>query len=136
MIQSVIKNWESRKHVLENWFKEGNRGTDYESIMEQIVGIFLYDLEEENYARQNYKKIHVIDDGSYQGDMGFLIVPDTYQPSIEDYIITNQYYGSCSGCDLLQGIWGYGDNNPNEEQVRELMILSLHLIQGMKFIGE
>jgi hypothetical protein len=49
----------------------------------------------------------VIDDGDYQGTQIFIIPTDTYQPSVKDYVMTDTYYGSCSGCDTLQAISGY-----------------------------
>lgn len=62
---------------------------------------------------------------------------DVYQPEIEDYLMTHTYYGSCSGCDtLLKIIDFYEEDYPNEEQVKQLMTLSLHLIQRMKPLCE
>ena len=45
---------------------------------------------------------------------------------------SNNYYGSCSGCDTLLGINEYEDGLPNEEQVKDYMTLCLHLIQKLK----
>ena len=45
-------------------------------------------------------------------------------------------YGSCSGCDTLEGIRHYNDDKPTEEQVRDYMTLALHIVQGMKRMGD
>lgn len=135
MIKSIIENWEKDKSKLEDWFREGN-GHDYEEIVTKIVELFLQELQIDKWDIRSYSKVNVIDEGNYQGELLFVIIPDDYQPSVSEFIITDQYYGSCSGCDLLQGIWGYSDDKPTDEQVRELMLLSLHLIQKMKFIGD
>ena len=51
---------------------------------------------------------------------------------------THNYYGSCSGCDTLQCIQDYDLSKiPDEDQVKEYMQLSLHLLQHMKqFTGD
>lgn len=131
MLQDVIKQWEENKHKLENYFRTTKQSDydDYEKIVKKIVEIVLID----GYKGCNYdaSKITVVDNGDYQGTQIFLIPTDTYQPSIEDYIITHTYYGSCSGCDTLQGINGYDWKLPNDEQVKDYMTLALHLIQKM-----
>ena len=53
------------------------------------------------------KNILTIDDGDYQRVVIFILHKDAYQPDIEDYVYTNTYYGSCSGCDALLGINEY-----------------------------
>ena len=54
----------------------------------------------------------------------------------KDYVYTNTYYGSCSGCDTLQAISGYDDGLPNEEQVKDYMQLALNLLQKCKRFEE
>ena len=81
-------------------------------------------------------RITVIDDGNYQGTQIFIIPTNTYQPSVEDYVYTNTYYGSCSGCDTLQGISSYDGDEPSEEQIKDYMELALHLLQKCKMLKE
>jgi len=100
----------------------------YSDIVKQIFELVI--------SGYDSKKITVIDDGDYQGTKIFIIPQDTYQPSIEDYLITDTYYGSCSGCDTLQGIIGYSDDPPTEEQVKDYMMLSLHLIQKLRKLSQ
>jgi hypothetical protein len=43
-------------------------------------------------------------------------------------------YGSCSGCDTLQGISDYSHAAPNEKQIDDYMTLALHIVQGFKAV--
>lgn len=74
----------------------------------------------------------VIDNGEYQGTQIFLIPEETYQPSVDNYLVTHTYYGSCSGCDTLEGIRSYDKEKPTETQVKDYMTLALHLVQRLK----
>jgi len=105
------------------------------------VSVGVGERVDENY---DVSKMTVIDDGNYQGNQIFIIPKSTYQPNVEDYLLTHTYYGSCSGCDTLEAIlsdynWDdeieYDDQVFNEKQVSELMTLSLHLVQKMKVLG-
>lgn len=129
MIQEVIEKWHKNKNKLQKWFEENtyDKYSDYKQIVEAISSIILEYAEPE---------VTEIDNGSYQGTSVFVIVDkdDNYY-DIDDYLFTFNYYGSCSGCDTLQGIIMYIDYEtkiPNEEQVKELMLLSLHLIQRIQ----
>lgn len=129
MIQEVIEKWHNNKSKLQKWFEDNtyDKYSDYKQIVEAISSIILEYVEPE---------VTEIDNGSYQGTSVFVIVDkdDNYY-DIDDYLFTYNYYGSCSGCDTLQGITVYIDYEtkiPNEEQVKELMLLSLHLIQRIQ----
>ena len=137
MIQEIIKKWEENKYKLEEYFsttKQEKYGS-YEAIIQQIFELVI-NSDEESYERFNINKMTVIDDGDYQGTQIFIIPKDTYQPNIDDYLITHTYYGSCSGCDVLEGIRNYSSGLPTEQQVKEYMILALHLVQKMKRITD
>lgn len=53
-----------------------------------------------------------------------------YQPHRYWYVLVG--YGSCSGCDTLEGIRNYDNTPPNENQVQEYWTLCLHVAQGLK----
>ncbi len=77
----------------------------------------------------------VIDNGDYQGTQIFIVPLNTYQPRAEDYVYTNTYYGSCSGCDTLLAILDYDtDKKPSENQIKDYMTLALHLLQKCKWL--
>ena len=137
MIQEIIKKWEENKYKLEEYFSTTKQEefASYETIIQKIFELVI-NSDEESYERFNINKMTVIDDGYYQGTQIFIIPKDTYQPNIDDYLITHTYYGSCSGCDVLEGIRNYSSGLPTEQQVKEYMILALHLVQKMKRITD
>jgi hypothetical protein len=91
---------------------------------------------DDTYNKYDIENMAVLDHGEYQGTQVFIIPKYKYQPNAYDYIITYAYYGSCSGCDTLQGINDYSNGIPNEEQIDDYMTLCLHLIQRMKPLYE
>ena len=131
MIDIFVHAWEKNKDALANWFRQTNQNElSYEKILKSLLEIVINPFTGEKW---NVNNIHIIDDGDYQGCQIFIVPKDTYQPSPYQYLTTYQYYGSCSGCDLLEGIRGYSDKLPSEEQVKEYMLLALHLFQRCKY---
>jgi hypothetical protein len=126
MIKKIVKQWEDNKPILEDYFKKYHP-VGYGEIVEKI-----FELVITGYDRE---RITVIDDGDYQGTQIYLIPKDDYQPSPDSYLWTNNYYGSCSGCDTLLSIQeddGDGSDKPTKEQTEGYMTLALHLIQKLK----
>ena len=135
MIQKFVKAWDANKASLEEHLKT-HRMEEYDEydklvklLFEIVINPYISTQDETPY---DVEKMTVIDDGEYQGTQLFVLPKDTYQPSAWEYVITNQYYGSCSGCDLLQGITQYESGQPDSEQLDELMTLCLHLLQRCK----
>ena len=133
MIPKIIKQWEANKARLEEYFKNTDQKEYCYSYLNIVKKIFELVLTEKEYELE---KITVIDNGDYQGTQIFLIPEAVYQPSISEYIITHTYYGSCSGCDTLQGIYNYEDGLPTDKQTRDYMMLALHLVQRMKKLND
>lgn len=138
MIKEFVELWEKNKSNLRESLAEKKcEDISYELLVEMIVTEILNDgrtkLEYEDY---DAKKMTVIDDGDYQGTQIFIIPRNVYQPSVDEYVYTHTYYGSCSGCDTLLGIVGYSDKRPDEEQLNDLMTLCLHLLQRFKRMEE
>jgi len=137
MITEIIQKWEENKLKLEEYFKTTKQEEyqSYEAIVRKIFEICI-NVSDSKYDNFNLKNLHVIDDGDYQGTQLFIIPKDTYQPSAEDYLVTDTYYGSCSGCDTLEGICRYSyEVVPNDEQLKEYMTLALHLVQKLHWIS-
>lgn len=135
MEKEFIKQWEENKYKLEEYFKTTKQeeySSSYEQIVRKVFELCL--LKADDYRGFDLSKMTVIDDGDYQGTQIFIIPVDTYQPSVSDYVMTHNYYGSCSGCDTLMSIHDYRDGLPSDEQVKEYMSLSLHLIQKLKWL--
>lgn len=127
MDNKIIEKWENRKNKLKEWFEANETPSSYKEIFEKIIELIITEDERNKF---NLEKIRVIDDGDYQGTQIFIAFLDVYQPSVEEYIMTSVYYGSCSGCDTLQSICYSSDEN----RVNDLMTLSLHMIQKMKWM--
>ena len=137
MIRELVSQWEKNKDKLEEYFKKTNQSeysSSYKQILLKIFELCLHNADE--YCGFDLSKMTVIDDGEYQGCQIFIIPKDKYQPGVDDYVITHTHYGSCSGCDTLQGISWYEDGLPNDEQVRDYMTLSLHLVQRLKWLSD
>lgn len=127
------KNKDRLQERIENSIDHNNWG--YETLVKLIIEEVLNPGAESKYDTWDSEDITVIDNGDYQGAQLFLFHKNTYQPDPKDYLITFEYYGSCSGCDTLMAIqdWRYEQKLPNETQVRDYMALCLNLIQQMRF---
>ena len=139
MIEAIVKQWDANKHKLEDYFattKQEDYG-DYKDIVVKLFELVITEVQDQDGYSEKFdiSKMTVIDDGDYQGTTIYIIPKDTYQPSINDYVITDNYYGSCSGCDTLLAISEYEDDLPNKEQVKEYMTIALHLVQKMRWLG-
>lgn len=129
MIQKFVDRYFANKEKLEAIFA-AKHPEKYRNIVEAVIGVI---SDEDDHYDPDPERIHEIDDGDYQGTLLFVIGAKGYQPS--DYWFVKIYYGSCSGCDTLQGIWGYDGGPPSEEQIKEYMTLALHVVQGIKEMG-
>lgn len=137
MIKEFIDQWWKHKDNMERYFKSipKIRAIDYEDIVKALIGNVL-NCEEELVRYKISTDIHVIDDGEYQGTQIFVVHNDTYQPDVDDYFFTHNYYGSCSGCDTLQSITQYQPKPATDEQVKELMKLAFDLLRNFKPLVE
>jgi len=130
MIQKFIEKFNSDKNQLETIFSQ-KHPDDYADILKVVLQIL---HEEEEDSSPNPLRIHKIDDGDYQGTLVFVIGGSGYQPS--DYWYVKVGYGSCSGCDTLENIRRYSEEKPTPDQVKDYMTLALHIVQGLKKMGD
>ena len=132
MNKHYVNNWETRKSLLEEWFRLNKVPHTYKTIVEKLFELVL--IPEHDYSEKfNVAEITLIDNGDYQGTQLFFIPYSTYQPRADEYAFTSCYYGSCSGCDTLEGILSDGyDAYPTEGQLKDLMTLALHLVQNTR----
>lgn len=132
MDQNIINLWEQGKSNLENYFKNNRVPYSYQEVVKALITQCLNFKNSESFAEE----FTVIDDGDYQGTQLFILHIDVYQPSIYDYYVFDNYYGSCSACDTLEHILmdevHYGTSIPTTEGVEKLMTLCLHMVQRMK----
>jgi len=72
----------------------------------------------------------------------YVIAESGYQPNTYWYVKVS--YGSCSGCDTLEAImcgnWGHEtkeeEDEWKEQAIDKLMTLALHIVQGLKKMGD
>lgn len=132
MNKDIVSAWDKKQKDVREWIATiKNNEFSYKSLLENTVKI----LFGENYdcsGMPDFERITEIDNGNYQGTLVFVIGGKGYQPSVEDHWYTSVYYGSCSGCDTLQGISEYSDELPSEDQIQQYWTLCLHMIQKMK----
>ena len=134
MIKEIVQQWEANKHKLAEYFRNTLQEEygDYDIILKKLFELCLHDVDGE--LIYDIEQMTKIDNGDYEGTIIYLIPQQRYVPRAEHYLVTFVYYGSCSGCDTLQGIHGYDRDFPSEEQVKQYMILALHLVQKMKWL--
>lgn len=146
MIKEFVKAWDENNELLLKEFEQ-KCPSSYQDIVEKLVKIvinpYLEKHTEFEYPMDDGLDIYnmtVIDNGDYQGTTIYIIPFNKYQPSTDDYVFTNNYYGSCSGCDAFQAIENgleWGDNNeciPTKESADEFHTLALHLLQSFKWL--
>lgn len=136
MIIEIVKLWEENKHKLEEYFKTTKQEEydSYETIIRKIFELCI-NVSDDYYNNFNLESLHIIDDGNWEGTLIFIVPKNISLPDAEDYIVTDTYYGSCSGCDTLLSILSYSEDLPSESQVKELMTLALHLVQKMRWLS-
>ena len=129
MIEELTKRYFAKLPELRSKFTE-KHPEDYKEVVRAVVDVLTTDA----YRDMDPERIHEIDDGDYQGTMVYVIGAKGYQPN--DYWYCKVSYGSCSGCDTLQSISCYSSDAPTDSQVSEYMTLALHVVQGIKKMGD
>ena len=128
MIKEFVDKWEENKATIQALFEQ-KHPEDYKEIVYNVISVL-----NDGYGTPDPSKIHEIDDGSYQGTLLYVIAEQGYQPNT--YWCVAVDYGSCSGCDTLESIRSYSREKPNSGQVKDYMVLALHIVQGLKKINE
>lgn len=139
MIKTFVDAWDKNNKLLLKDF-ETKCPESYQDILEQLVNKVINPyLEEKDLRVLNYENMTTIDNGDYQGTTIYIIFYETYQPDVEDYVFTHNYYGSCSGCDTFEGIYlnydDLGNAIPTKEAAKEYWMIALHLLQNFKVLG-
>lgn len=136
MHKFFIDAWEQNKGKLKDYFKTHKQEEygSYESILQRTIQFCFDNYKDINF---NYERTKTIDFGDYQGTLLLFFTKDDYQPDEDETYITSVSYGSCSGCDTLQAICSWDDEQlPNEQQLNDYMTLALHLVQHIKCVGD
>lgn len=137
MLKILVERWDRNKPLLVETLKEIENIDDieYKDLVKITFStIFNGQKPDVNSFCRDYKDLDVnsiteINNGSYSGTLVYLIPFDSYSPSPDEYLMTYVYYGSCSGCDTLQGIKYDSDSDGDKEkQVSELVSLCKDII--------
>jgi hypothetical protein len=131
MIDKFVNRWEKNKDKLRNHFAKNHKYYSYSEIFKLICKLVLTENTDDEGC-PDPERITVINHGDYQGTLILVVGSCGYQP--DNYWATKVYYGSCSGCDTLQHILAYSEESFNEQQINDLMTLSLHMVQKLKEI--
>ena len=131
MIEQFTKAWFANQQRVRAQFA-AKHPDDYKEVVRTVVEMLAAASDE--YAKPDPNRVHQIDDGDYQGTLVFVVGAIGYQPSRYWYVKVS--YGSCSGCDTLEAIRGYSDAPPNDEQVSQYVTLALHIVQGLREMGD
>ena len=139
MIKDFVFAWEANKGKLKKYFEEHSKEEycSYKTVVRLLFELVVnsYLAEHDKGWREpgyNVERIHEICDGEYYaGTLMYMIPRNGQEPDCEDYVMTCAWYGSCETCDLMQSIYCPG-GMADEEDVRCLMLLSLHLLQRCK----
>ena len=129
MIKEFVSRFTEKKKDLEAVFSM-EHPSSYMEVVKAVVQV----ISNGDYGTPDPNRIHEIDDGDYQGTLVYVIAETGYQPSTYWYV--KVAYGSCSGCDTLQAICGYDNGAPSSAQVSDYMTLALHVVQGLKRMGD
>lgn len=137
MIKEFIQSWEKHKEGLKKYLQKCKQ-SDVDMYAKIVKILFDKVINKDCGVKFNTENIVSIDDGDYQGTEIFILHKDIYQPGPSDYVYTNTYYGSCSGCDTLQAILEYDDEALlDEEQINDLInYVFLNLLQKLKYFEE
>tara|TARA_Y100000310_G_scaffold187678_1_gene187685 strand:+ start:341 stop:748 length:408 start_codon:yes stop_codon:yes gene_type:complete len=131
MIKEFVERFEDKKKELEAVFR-AKHPDEYLDVVRAVTKV----LKTDDFRSIDPGRIHQIGGGDYQGTLVFVIAAEGYQP--DEYWYVPVGYGSCGGCDTLQGVRESGswDEPPNDEQVKDYMTLALHIVQGLKKMGD
>ena len=147
MIDEFVAAWNLNKDKLADYFMHTPQTEylDYSKILDAIITKVINPYIKDNFNIHyplsdglDIDKIHIIDDGDYQGTLVFIVPCEVYQPDISAYIVFSVDYGSCSGCDTLQHIQYLGNESglPTDRQLLDYMTLALHMVQKAFYLKQ
>ncbi len=131
MIQEYIDAFQKNKEKLKEPFSKYEWSHNYPKLLKQTIELTI-NPELKEYDKLDTENIVTIDHGDYQGTQIYLIPQDHYQPSVDEYIWTHNYYGSCSGCDAMLAATTATDE---KEQIEKLLKIALQQVERMKVLG-
>lgn len=138
MIKEFVEAWDKNKDKLMEYFKTHSQEeySQYQDLVKLLFNIVINPvLWEEKREKFDISNMKIIDDGNYDGTLIFILLKAGFYYTTEGYIYTSVNYGSCPGCDTLQHIQSWDLKElPNEEQIKDYMTLTLHLLQRCHYM--
>lgn len=131
MIADFVLTWEAKKNELAEQYRREHPDS-YEGIFEDVVRLL---GSCDDYEVPDADRITVINHGSYQGTIVFVVGAKGYQP--DTHWACSVSYGSCSACDTFQhlryscGPEDWDDETPTKEQASGYLSLALHMVQSL-----
>ena len=125
MYQQIVDQFHAAAPELRNLLAN-HHPRDYE----ELVGWVIKAISNANdFSGPDHTNIQQTRAGGYSGTLLFTM-PDKG----EGFWYVKIYYGSCSACDILEGIRKYSDEPPTKEQTDDYLALALHIVQQLKQI--
>ena len=133
MIQKYINAFQENKSKLgKELMQELGDYLSYQTLLKLTIETAI-NPELDEHSKLDTDNITHIDNGHYQGTEIYVVAEDTYQPSTNEHIFTHNFYGSCSGCDvLLSALHG----TDQKEKKEKLLKICLHLVERMNTLGD
>jgi hypothetical protein len=128
MIQRFVDAWDKARVAARDELMLGHPDS-YEKLFELVIRHVSSNLDDD-YMAPDASRITRIDHGDCQGSLVFVVGCSGYQPSRYWGCVVD--YGSCSGCDTLEGIRGYSYQAVTDKQASEYMQLCLNMVQWLK----
>lgn len=136
MNKDILDAWNEKQYQVKAWINDADMDEfSYSYLLKNTIQI-LFPSEKNSHGMPDHNLITEIDNGDYQGTIIFVIGGYGYQPPVENHWYTSVYYGSCSGCDTLEGIRSYKAGKSDESQLNYFWTLCLHMMQKMKRFEE
>lgn len=132
MLKICKEKWNKNESKLREILKQEKdlNSCGYITLVKLAVNTILN--EENNQDDElDIENITEINNGDYQGTLIYLIPFETYQPTEYEYLMTCVSYGSCSGCDTLQSIQDWCEEEITKEQLNDFMSLCKDIITNI-----
>ena len=133
MLKIMVKKWDENKSNLEKKLSTMKMNYQYDDLVKLTFKTIFNngaDASFCSYFELDLDRMTKINNGSYSGTLLYIIPFATYEPDEGEYIMTYVNYGSCCGCDTLERIKMFNDEDdiPNEKQLADLMMLCKDII--------
>ena len=127
MLKILLEKWDKNKGLLEEKLRTKPMNYKYKDLV-KLTFDTIYNSDEYEYNKiRLFKTIGGVD---YRGDLVFMLSFGFNDEEVDSLLLTYVEYGSCCGCDTLQRITAFSEENdkPDESQLKDLMLLCKDII--------